>query len=187
MTAPGGGVLDEVGDRAVRVLAACRRRGLTVVTAESCTGGLVAGALTDLPGSSAVFERGFVTYSNAAKAAVLGVPEEVLARHGAVSRHTAQAMAQGALDASPADLAVAVTGIAGPGGGTVDKPVGLVHFAAAARSGRRVASERRFGGAGRAMIRLSAVAEALALLEALAIEAREDGTQEDGVADGNGG
>ena len=105
----------------------CRNNRLTVATAKSCTGGLVAAALTEIAGSSDVFERGFVTYSNAAKTAMLGVPADLIVRHGAVSRETAEAMATGALEHAPADLAVAITGIAGPGGGTADKPVGLVH------------------------------------------------------------
>src|SRR5215472_2464282 len=135
---------DMIGDTAIRVLAACRDRGLKVAIAESCTGGLVAGALTDIPGSSDVLDRGFVTYSNAAKEAMLGVPGSILERYGAVSRETADAMAAGALAMSDADLVVAITGIAGPGGGSAEKPVGLVHFAAAARDGRHVHRERRY-------------------------------------------
>jgi nicotinamide-nucleotide amidase len=153
---------------AARVLDLCRARGLTVATAESCTGGLVAAALTEIAGSSDVVDRGFVTYSNAAKQDMLGVPVDILERHGAVSRETAEAMAKGALAHAPADLAVAITGIAGPGGGTTEKPVGLVHFAAAARDGRLIHRERRFGDVGRAEVRLRAVAEALAMLEGLA-------------------
>jgi nicotinamide-nucleotide amidase len=153
---------------AARALDLCRARGLTVATAESCTGGLVAAALTEIAGSSDVVDRGFVTYSNAAKQDMLGVPVDILERHGAVSRETAEAMAKGALAHAPADLAVAITGIAGPGGGTTEKPVGLVHFAAAARDGRLIHRERRFGDVGRAEVRLRAVAEALAMLEGLA-------------------
>jgi nicotinamide-nucleotide amidase len=159
---------DPVYDAAVRVLDACRRRSLTVATAESCTGGLVCGALTEIPGSSDVVDRGFVTYSNAAKQAMLGVPAAVLERHGAVSRETAEAMAAGALAMSGADLTVAITGIAGPGGGTAEKPVGLVHFAAAACDGRHIHRERRFGDIGRSTVRARSVAEALAMLEELA-------------------
>jgi nicotinamide-nucleotide amidase len=159
---------DDIGRAAERVLASCRARGLTIATAESCTGGLVAAALTAIAGSSDVVERGFVTYSNAAKETMLGVPAATLARHGAVSGATAEAMAQGALARSPADLAVAVTGIAGPGGGSADKPVGLVHFAVAARDGRRIEREKRFGDIGRSEVRRLSVAEALALLEQLA-------------------
>jgi nicotinamide-nucleotide amidase len=162
---------DPIRDCAVRVLDACRRRGLKVATAESCTGGLVSGALTEIPGSSDVVDRGFVTYSNAAKQAMLGVPAEVLERHGAVSRETAYAMAAGALAMSGADLAVAITGIAGPGGGCAEKPVGLVHFAAAARRGRHILREKRFGDIGRSTVRARSVAEALAMLEELATEA----------------
>jgi nicotinamide-nucleotide amidase len=153
---------------AARVLEHCRARGLMVATAESCTGGLLAGALTEIAGSSDVVDRGFVTYSNAAKQAMLGVPAAILERHGAVSRETAEAMVTGALAHAPADLAVAITGIAGPGGGSMEKPVGLVHFAAAARDGRLIHREQRFGDIGRAAVRLRAVAEALAMLEALA-------------------
>lgn len=157
----------EIEAAAAAVLAACRRRGAMVATAESCTGGLVAAALTALPGSSEVVDCGFVTYSNAAKQALLGVPAAVLGGHGAVSRETAEAMAQGALARSAADVAVAVTGIAGPGGGAADKPVGLVHFAAAARDGRRIHRERRFGDIGRATVRARAVVEALEMLRVL--------------------
>lgn len=153
---------------AERVLSLCRARGLTIATAESCTGGLVAATLTEISGSSDVFERGFVTYSNEAKEAMLGVPATVLDRYGAVSRETAEAMAAGALVHSPADFAVAITGIAGPTGGSKDKPVGLVHFAAAARGGTLIAREKQFGDIGRRQVRLASVAEALALLEALA-------------------
>ncbi len=171
---------DAIRDMAACVLDACRTHGLKVATAESCTGGLVAGALTEIPGSSDVLDRGFVTYSNAAKQAMLdaakqamlGVPASILERHGAVSRETADAMAAGALAMSNADLAVAITGIAGPGGGSAEKPVGLVHFAAAARDGRRVHREKRYGDVGRSAVRTQAVAEALAMLELLATGAR---------------
>ncbi len=146
------------------VLDACRARGLRIATAESCTGGLVAAALTEIAGSSDVVECGFVVYSNAAKQAMLGVPAATLKRHGAVSAETAAAMAEGALKHSPADLAVSITGIAGPGGGTVRKPVGLVHFAAASRDGRRLQRHRLFGKIGRRRVRERSVAEALAML-----------------------
>jgi nicotinamide-nucleotide amidase len=146
----------------------CRAKRLTVATAESCTGGLVAGALTDIPGSSEVLERGFVTYSNAAKQTLLGVPHETLMRHGAVSRETAQAMARGALAHAPVDLAVSITGIAGPGGATPGKPVGLVHFGAAARNGTLIHQERQFGDIGRTQVREASVAQALAMLRQLA-------------------
>jgi nicotinamide-nucleotide amidase len=164
----GQGFSEDLARAAARVLEHCRARGLTVATAESCTGGLVAGALTEIAGSSDVLDRGFLTYSNAAKQAMLGVPAAILERHGAVSRETAEAMAQGALAHAPVDLAVAVTGIAGPGGGSAEKPVGLVHFAAAARDGRLIHREKRFGEIGRGEVRLRAVAEALAMLEELA-------------------
>ena len=157
---------------AKRVLDLCRVRGLRIATAESCTGGLVAAALTEIAGSSDVVECGFVTYSNAAKVALLGVPAGTLTRYGAVSSETAAAMAKGALKNSQADLAVAITGIAGPGGGTKQKPVGLVYFAAASREGRRLARSRRFGRIGRARVRLRSVAQAFALLEQLAEEVR---------------
>lgn len=153
---------------ATGVLEACRVRGLTVATAESCTGGLVAGALTEIAGSSDVVDRGFVTYSNAAKQRMLGVPAATLAAHGAVSRATAEAMAQGALAESEAHLTVAITGIAGPGGGSAEKPVGLVHLAATARDGRLVHHERRYGDLSRGEIRAKAVADALEMLHALA-------------------
>jgi len=150
--------------RAEAVLAAFRAKGWTLATAESCTGGLVAGALTAVPGSSDVVDRGFVTYSNAAKTALLGVPEATLATHGAVSEATARAMAEGARSAAGVDAAVAITGVAGPGGGSAEKPVGLVHFACARRDGRVVHLERRYGDPGRAEIRHAAVLDALGLL-----------------------
>jgi len=153
---------------AARVIAACRARGLKIGTAESCTGGLVAGALTDIPGSSDVFERGFVTYSNAAKVSMLGVPQRIVEAHGAVSRETAEAMAKGALAHSQADLVVSITGIAGPGGGTAQKPVGLVHFAVASRAGDLVHREQRYGDIGRDAVRRRSVLEALVMLEVLA-------------------
>jgi nicotinamide-nucleotide amidase len=163
---------DDPRAAAERVLALCRTRRLTIATAESCTGGLVAAALTDIAGSSDVFERGFVTYSNRAKETTLGVSTSALKRYGAVSQQVAEAMAAGALGASPADLVVAITGVAGPTGGTPDKPVGLVHFAAAARDGRLVHREKRFGDLGRRQVRMLSVAEALALLELLATDGR---------------
>jgi nicotinamide-nucleotide amidase len=162
-------VIDEVTrTAAVRLLDSCRARGLTLATAESCTGGLVAAALTEIAGSSDVVDRGFVTYSNAAKMAMLGVLPETLEANGAVSRQTAEAMAQGTLANSNADLAVAVTGIAGPGGGSAEKPVGLVHFAAASVDGRLTHREERFGDVGRAEIRRRSVLVALAMLQRLA-------------------
>jgi nicotinamide-nucleotide amidase len=153
---------------ATALLDLCKARKLMVATAESCTGGLVAGALTDIAGSSAVVDRGFVTYTNAAKHQMLGVPNATIERHGAVSRETAEAMVRGALGQAHADLAVSITGIAGPGGGTADKPVGLVHFAAASRGGNLVHRERRFGDIGRGAVRRLSVLEALAMLTELA-------------------
>jgi nicotinamide-nucleotide amidase len=153
---------------AVRLLDTCRARGLAIATAESCTGGLVAAALTDIAGSSDVVDRGFVTYSNAAKMAMLGVLPETLEANGAVSRQTAEAMAQGAIENSNADLAVAITGIAGPSGGSAEKPVGLVHFAAAAADGSLIHREERFGDLGRSEIRRRSVLVALAMLQQFA-------------------
>ena len=153
---------------AVRLLELSRKRGLKIATAESCTGGLVAAALIDIAGSSAVVDRGFVTYSNEAKQQMLGVKAAALKRHGAVSAETAAAMAKGALKHSQADLVVAITGIAGPGGGSKQKPVGLVYFAAAKRGGRRLARARRYGAIGRRRVRERSVAEALAMLGLLA-------------------
>ena len=147
----------------IAVLEAGRKAGMKLATAESCTGGMVAAALTDVAGSSDVVERGFVTYSNAAKQELLGVPADLIARVGAVSDEVARAMAEGALARAPADLAVAVTGIAGPGGATPSKPVGLVHFAVA-RRGRPTRHERQVFAGDRAAIRQAAVARALDLL-----------------------
>ena len=146
----------------------CRMRKLTIATAESCTGGLVAGALTDIPGSSDVIDRGFVTYSNDAKRAMLGVKATTLLTFGAVSKETATAMAVGALEKAGVDLAVSITGIAGPGGATPGKPVGLVHFAVAARDGRILHRECRFGAIGRSAVRQRSVVEALRMLMELA-------------------
>ncbi|MSO68309.1 MAG: CinA family protein [Pseudolabrys sp.] len=152
---------------ATALLDLCKARKLMVATAESCTGGLVAGALTDIAGSSAVVDRGFVTYTNEAKQQMLGVQAETLNRFGAVSRETAEAMARGALGHANAEIVVSITGIAGPGGGSADKPVGLVHFAAASRGGRLIHRERRFGDIGRAEVRRLSVLEALAMLTEL--------------------
>ncbi len=148
---------------ATHLLQSCRAAGLQIATAESCTGGLIAAVLTEIPGSSDVFERGYVTYSNAAKIEMLGVRALLIENHGAVSKQVAEAMALGALVNSAADLSLAVTGIAGPGGGSVEKPVGLVHIAAAVKGGGLVHSECRFGDPGRASIRLKTVQSALEL------------------------
>lgn len=146
------------------VLDACRAKGMKIVAAESCTGGMVAAALTDIAGSSDVFERGFVTYSNEAKQELLGVGEETLAAHGAVSAETAREMAQGALARSHGDIAVSITGIAGPGGGSDEKPVGLVWFAVAVRGEDAQAHRMLFPDEGRAAIRAAATRFALDLL-----------------------
>ncbi len=148
---------------AAQILDACRDRSLTVTVAESCTGGLIAGALTSVAGSSEVFERGFVTYTNRAKTELLGIPRTLLDRAGAVSEEVARAMAEGALAAAPVDLALAVTGIAGPGGGTALKPVGLVHMACARRDAGTVHESDRFGG-DRDAVRAATVVTALRLL-----------------------
>ena len=150
---------------AARLLDDLRVRGLKLATAESCTGGLVAALLTEIAGSSDVVERGFVTYSNAAKHELLGVPEAMLAAHGAVSEAVARAMAEGALAHSRADVAVSITGVAGPGGGSAEKPVGLVHFGAARRGDRNVLHrECRFGDIGRGGVRLASLRVALQLI-----------------------
>jgi nicotinamide-nucleotide amidase len=152
--------------RAAELVDRYKAAGLMAATAESCTGGLIAALLTEIPGSSAVLERGFVVYSNAAKQELLGVPAETLASHGAVSQQTAVAMAEGALRASRAEVAVSVTGIAGPDGGSAEKPVGLVHFACARRGKPTVAREERFGAIGRGAVRLASLRVGLDLLEA---------------------
>ena len=157
----------DVHERAAHLLDRCRQAGLKLTTAESCTGGLLSAALTDIAGSSDVFDRGFVTYSNDAKMDMLGVSETILTSHGAVSEETVRAMAVGALSESGADLAVAVTGIAGPGGGSDDKPVGLVHIAAAHRSGDIVHQKNLFGDIGRSAIRHASLIKALDLVESL--------------------
>jgi nicotinamide-nucleotide amidase len=163
-------VSDEVQVAAARVFEALRAKKLKLVTAESCTGGLVAAAITEIPGSSEVLERGFVTYSNAAKQSELGVRPETIRTRGAVSAETVAAMALGALERSPADLSVAVTGIAGPTGGSAEKPVGLVHFAAARRGGKPRLREVRFGDIGRSEVRRRSVLVALGLIGDLAAE-----------------
>jgi nicotinamide-nucleotide amidase len=151
--------------RATDLIARYREAGLMAATAESCTGGLIAALLTEIAGSSTMLERGFVVYSNAAKQELLGVPAETLASYGAVSSQTARAMAEGALRASRAEVAVSVTGIAGPDGGSAEKPVGLVHFGCARRGKATVAREERFGAIGREAVRLASVRVGLDLLE----------------------
>lgn len=145
-----------------------RKSGLRIATAESCTGGLIAATLTAIPGSSDVFERGWVTYSNAAKSENLGVPPELIAEKGAVSAEVAEAMARGVLRRAQADVAVSVTGIAGPGGGSVEKPVGLVYIGLARKDGWSQVERCEFPG-NRDEVRRHAVARALAHL-ATAIE-----------------
>jgi nicotinamide-nucleotide amidase len=157
----------ELREAAERVLNACRHRGLKVVTAESCTGGLIAATLTAIAGSSDVVDRAFVTYSNEAKRDMIGVPWDVIMKHGAVSEPVVRAMASGALGHSAADLAVSVTGVAGPGGGTAEKPVGLVHFGAL-RKGHEPIAERHIFHGDRDGIRRVSVITALALLASLA-------------------
>ncbi|MGD9535812.1 MAG: CinA family protein [Alphaproteobacteria bacterium] len=158
-------------DKAARLLALCRQRGLKLATAESCTGGLIAGRLTDIAGSSDVMDRGFVTYSNAAKTEMIGVPAALIVRFGAVSEPVARAMAEGALARSNADIAVAVTGIAGPGGATQGKPVGLVHFGCA-RRGMATRHRREVFPGDRAAVRQATVEAALDLAREVA-EAEE--------------
>jgi nicotinamide-nucleotide amidase len=155
---------DQYQDRAARLIAACRAQSLTIATAESCTGGLLAALLTATPGSSEVFDRGFVTYSNEAKIACLDVSPKILESFGAVSREAALAMAAGALARSNAGLALSITGVAGPGGGTPQKPVGLVYFGLARRDRDAIADEKRFGDIGRDSVRTAAIAAAIELL-----------------------
>ncbi|MBT3071131.1 CinA family protein [Rhodomicrobium sp. Az07] len=162
-----GELNERIQTLAEEALAKARENQLFIATAESCTGGLVAAALTAVPGSSSAFERGFVTYSNEAKADMLGVDPALIAAHGAVSREVALAMAKGALARSHAGIAVSITGVAGPDGGSVEKPVGLVHFAAARLTGdgvRLFHREERFGDIGREGVRSRSVETALALL-----------------------
>lgn len=157
----------DLDDLAADVLRACDAKGLKVCTVESCTGGLVAASLTEIAGSSSVFERGFNTYSNYAKMEMVNVAKDTLIAHGAVSVETAREMAAGGLAASRADLAVAITGIAGPGGAG-DKPEGLVCFAAAANSGDTLEAREEFGALGRANVRAVSVEKALNMLLTLA-------------------
>jgi nicotinamide-nucleotide amidase len=155
---------DDLVHEARLLLADCEERNLKIATAESCTGGLVAALLTEIAGSSAVVDRAFITYSNRAKEEMLSVPGDLLADFGAVSEPVARAMAEGALHESRANLTVSITGIAGPGGATAMKPVGLVHFAVARENRAIRHEEHRFGNLGRAGIRLEAVRVALRML-----------------------
>jgi nicotinamide-nucleotide amidase len=159
---------DDIVEAARRLLDICKRKKLFVATAESCTAGLVAGTLTEVPGVSSMLDRGFITYSNESKQQMLGVKAETLDRYGAVSRETALEMAHGALARSPVDLAVSVTGIAGPDGGSTEKPVGLVHFGAVSRRGQSVHSEQHYGDIGRAQVRKHSVLQAFRMLHDLA-------------------
>ncbi|MBW6420035.1 CinA family protein [Rhizobium sp. XQZ8] len=154
----------DIIEQTQRIITDFSARGLMVSTAESCTGGLIAGALTEISGSSAVVDRGFVTYTNDAKMDMIGVTTATLIAHGAVSRETALQMVHGALYRSQAAVAVAVTGIAGPGGGSTDKPVGLVHLAAKSRSGKIIHREMHYGDIGRTEVRLATIRTALDML-----------------------
>ncbi len=145
------------------LLVECRARGIMVATAESCTGGLIGGLLTEIPGSSDIFDRGFITYSNDSKTALLDVSAELISTYGAVSAPVACAMAEGALGHSKADIAVAVTGVSGPGG-SENKPEGLVYFALAHLGGVTQSEEKQFGAIGRAEVRLETVRHAIAML-----------------------
>jgi len=159
---------DELRDAASTLLDLCKTKKLTLATAESCTGGLVAAALSEIPGSSLVLDRGFVTYSNEAKQQMLGVTPATIDVYGAVSTECAEEMAKGALAHASVDLAVSITGIAGPTGAVPGKPIGLVYFCAASRSGRVIALDRKYGDIGRANVRRASVVEALAMLRELA-------------------
>ena len=154
----------ELTDLAAEVLDKARAAGIKIATAESCTGGLVAGCLTEVAGSSDVFERGFVVYSNEAKSELLGVPADLLVEHGAVSTEVAEALARGVVAWSQAQLAVSITGIAGPGGGSPGKPVGLVHFGVLRTGQAPVLERHEFGDIGRSNVRMASVQVALRLL-----------------------
>jgi len=159
---------DQLTADAAVLLELCREQKLSIATGESCTGGLIAAILTEVPGSSDVVDRGFVTYSNEAKTEMLGVPADLIERHGAVSEPVARAMVAGLLERTPGGLVVAVTGIAGPGGGSKDKPVGLVHLAAGRRDGTIVHQRQVYNDYGRHYIRLATVDTAFGLLRQLA-------------------
>ena len=154
----------DLTEQASALLQSCRKAGVTVATAESCTGGLIAGCLTEIAGSSDVVDRGFVTYSNEAKNVMLDVPMRLIERHGSVSESVARTMAEGALAQSFAVLSVAVTGVAGPGGGTAEKPIGLVHLACAKRGGETRHREERYGDLGRSAIREATIRTAMEML-----------------------
>lgn len=156
-------IADRLVHEAQALFEQAKQRRVRIATAESCTGGLIAASLTAVPGSSLVVERGFVTYSNEAKIEMLGVPAELIERRGAVSIEVALAMVDGALKHSPADIAIVTTGIAGPGGGSAEKPVGLVHIAVGRRNGPRLHEEHRFGDIGRQRVQAETVVSALRL------------------------
>lgn len=159
---------DTLRDAAEALLDLCKAKKLTLATAESCTGGLVAAALSEIPGSSLVLDRGFVTYSNEAKQQMLGVTPATIDVYGAVSRECAEEMAKGALAHASVDLAVSITGIAGPTGAVPGKPIGLVYFCAASRSGGLIVQDRKYGDIGRSNVRRESVLQALAMLRELA-------------------
>jgi len=159
---------DDMRKAAIALLNLCKEKKLTLATAESCTGGLVAAALSEIPGSSLVLDRGFVTYSNEAKQQMLGVTPATIDVYGAVSTQCADEMAKGALAHAQVDLAVSITGIAGPTGAVPGKPIGLVYFCAASRSGRVIAHDRKFGDIGRPNVRRASVLQALTMLQELA-------------------
>lgn len=151
----------DVTARAAALIGICRQHNLLLSTAESCTGGLIAGLITSIPGSSDVFDAGFVTYSNEAKTRMIGVPAHLIAAFGAVSAEVARSMALGAIENSRAGMSIAVTGVAGPGGGTPNKPVGLVHCAVALRNGKVSHNELRLGAIGREEVRLATIRHAI--------------------------
>jgi|SRR6185369_1163226 len=159
---------DDIVEAAKQLLAICKQKNLLIATAESCTAGLVAGTLTEIPGVSSILDRGYVTYSNGSKHEMLGVSRDILKAHGAVSRETAEAMVHGVLGHARVHLAVSVTGIAGPDGGSEEKPVGLVHFAAATRTGKLMHVEKRYGNPGRSIVRKQSVLQAFKMLHELA-------------------
>lgn len=160
---------DHLTEAAKSFLAAANKQGLTLATAESCTGGLIAACVCSIPGCSSVLERGFVTYSNEAKHEALGVPFALIDAKGAVSAEVARAMAEGALKHSRASISIAVTGIAGPDGSSAEKPVGLVHFAAAREGRETLHEEHRFGDIGRTNVQAESVRAAFALLMRLVV------------------
>lgn len=159
--------LSDLVHQAAALIERCKAQDLKIAAAESCTGGLIMVCLTEVPGSSEIVDRGFVTYSNAAKTELVGVSEELIRAHGAVSEEVARAMAEGALAHSQADLAVGVTGIAGPDGGSEEKPVGLVHIAAARKGGKVEHIRCLFGDAGREGVRYRSVEQAFKLMSSL--------------------